>query len=893
MNIKNNKIIKNIFIGYKKKPSQLMLVVMLLTLSIGSFFVVNNSTSKVQSNFEQFAYDSNMLHGTIEFFPYIGAFSQEEQNIAIERAQELIDPSLDSLSAINAAFNDVTTRIQLELIYNEYVFPFRIQNMMNDNDVIIEIEKSLTYYQDKYIFEIISYDYSNTINLPMLIEGHLPNVEGEIALYPEFLEENGLKVGDFITIDNTEFLIVGSMYAAHYSYPVLSGVPNSNSKYETIAYVVESDLYANSSLLNLSYSYYVTFENYTIYDLEDINSLCTSLTSKYDTDEYHYMRRIRPYSQRAQVVYLYNDIELITIVGSGISSLMLIVTVLLIGFLIRRKILFDSKYIGLFKASGYTNNEITRSYMILPTLISGISIILSLIICFTGTEIFYSYLSNSYAMPNTTPFYLSFSVLLEGAIIPLLFILVVSYIIIYVLLNKSTVDLLVPDNKVDVIRTKPEINHNNNISKILSTFKYIPKRIIYIISILYSKFKLFILFMFRKRSFPTRFKYNLVLRSPYKLLSVIFTVFVSCVLLSLTLMSSTVATNLLTQYDNTFNYDYMFKYEGMYSAMYEEGCNEVSSECIYTNDDSIALSVIPFITAINGKESSKEETVELWGVRSLDNDMLNIVDIEGNDISHLLTKGFVATSNYARFNNISIGDTISLHLSILQIDEYGNSYVKTTEFTETVVGITDNFYYSRLYYGFEQTNQVFLDRTEYTDDSILGYHFNHKFTNSTDNLMEELPYIMSVYDMDLLRESLVTIADLFDYIFIFISIICLVLSLSSLIILTIFTIEDNLSNIVVLKILGYTDKEISQMVLNLYTPIIICTFFVAVFITSLLFGNLIHTMEDFLGFVLPNDINALQLLVGLAFVLIVYKTSLFITKRSITNVSLQELSKDM
>ncbi len=127
----------------------------------------------------------------------------------------------------------------------------------------------------------------------------------------------------------------------------------------------------------------------------------------------------------------------------------------------------------------------------------------------------------------------------------------------------------------------------------------------------------------------------------------------------------------------------------------------------------------------------------------------------------------------------------------------------------------------------------------------MAYKYNTIYTNNFENIIDQLAYISSAQDMNMIYVEILGITGLFDYIFIFSSVICIILSLSSLTVLTILTIEDNLSNSEVLKITGYIDNEISSIILNIYTPIIIFAFFVSVYFTEIIFIDMLGTIDEF------------------------------------------------
>ena len=105
-------------------------------------------------------------------------------------------------------------------------------------------------------------------------------------------------------------------------------------------------------------------------------------------------------------------------------------------------------------------------------------------------------------------------------------------------------------------------------------------------------------------------------------------------------------------------------------------------------------------------------------------------------------------------------------------------------------------------------------------------------------------------------------------------------------------VDENKKVISLLKVLGYKNKEISSMLMNVYTPIVVIAYLLSIGAGYYLFQWLIVYTAQTLGMAFPVAINIWQIIGGLVLVLVIYLLALFFSKKHFNKISLSESLKE-
>ncbi|WP_374721256.1 FtsX-like permease family protein [Peribacillus tepidiphilus] len=104
-------------------------------------------------------------------------------------------------------------------------------------------------------------------------------------------------------------------------------------------------------------------------------------------------------------------------------------------------------------------------------------------------------------------------------------------------------------------------------------------------------------------------------------------------------------------------------------------------------------------------------------------------------------------------------------------------------------------------------------------------------------------------------------------------------------------VEENTSAISLMKVIGYQDSMISQLMINVYTPVVILSYFIGIPLAIFSLGTLLTSMAEQTNFIFPISVNPLWMVLGLVIILLTYYASLFISKYKIKKISLHEVLK--
>ncbi|QVK16797.1 FtsX-like permease family protein [Mycoplasmatota bacterium] len=357
----------------------------------------------------------------------------------------------------------------------------------------------------------------------------------------------------------------------------------------------------------------------------------------------------------------------------------------------------------------------------------------------------------------------------------------------------------------------------------------------------------------KKFSFKTRFKYNIALRGFGKLFITFIGVLIASIYMIFALSFSQSFKKIIGDVSSSSDY----KYQVIYDQPTQAEKNEL--------DDRFMM--IP--SKINANNSEIEVT--LIGVDSTLN-RYQLVDDKNKNLLPTLyenEQNVVISSMLSVIHEVDVGD----YMSILVTTQDGKDSLKQVK----VVGIMENYITPYVFIPIKTLNNYYcLDSSWYN-----GVWTNEKQTEHVKSLFDKEEMIQSIEQMTGMVKSLV-------YVMVFVAVL---LAIIVLVLIAVFNIEDNFKTISFLKVMGYEDKEISSMVLNIYLPIIIIAYLLSIPITLMSLRKLMSTIGSELNFAFPFNLSLIQTLYGLIIIVVTYYVSLFIAKRKLNKIALQEALK--
>jgi len=348
-------------------------------------------------------------------------------------------------------------------------------------------------------------------------------------------------------------------------------------------------------------------------------------------------------------------------------------------------------------------------------------------------------------------------------------------------------------------------------------------------------------------SFETRFKYSLAFRNIGKLISLFTVVFIASMFLVFGFLAYDVVDNVTDRAFSQANYRYEVKYTMLTNA--PVSVQETAFLRVQVEPEFEIVSV-PFY---------------LYGIDPL-NRINPLYASSGIDITAQSQDGILINEFISRAYGIGVGDEISFTVNGVSL-------------AYPISGVVNHFNGAMLY----------LDIDWLRED--LGYQsdvFNGRWTNTfpedTTNLayvfsMEELAHNMAV-GMEMIRITLQVMV-----------VIAVILGSFMMVVITNFIIDENRQQISILKVMGYGDFEVSNMVLTIYFPFVVGAYVLAVFLVRVGIDVTMSQIANRLPFAIPTDFNVLQTLLGATLVVFTYWLSVNLSKLQLSRISLQEVLK--
>lgn len=829
--------------GLKKKKIQMFGIIFMVMLSTAVYTGMNSAVDRLENRYYNYLDEQNVedisLSVNIDYLKDIKEsdidymldtslkdITESEKDIVLKYKQLLKNPYFD----VNIIYN-------VKNIFDKYnalnqIEMKKLDNLKEKYDFHYELEYSKIVQNKKQLIKVIPYNKDKKINKIYLLKGKLPTHEKEITMLEAYAKKNNLKIGDKYKINDIEYKIVGFTYAPDYVYPLISiSMPIFDEKNNNIVYVYNDDYNNITGINDNSYAIKYNFKTDRKFEI--------SVGQEENTSSEFNDPILKIFNEKDSVSMDVNTALRITRVGAlqlefasdrlfakYFLYLLLLISVVIIVVITKKRIEDERLQIGVLKSLGYNKYSIATSYLVYPILGSIIGGLLGFMIGVLVHEPIASVLRSYYTVPLSN-YVINFDYLKTSILIPMILLSILSYLIAIIMLQKKPLSLLKEGSNLKV----------NFFSKLVNKFT-------------------------RILPFNLKFKYSLAFRSLGKLLIVTITSFCTGLLITLILIGSNLFNNMIDKSFSGINY----KYIAYFNSIYFFDNKDESSEYIL----STTLELDKIIDKNNKeKKIEKDTTITINGIDK-ESKYIKLLDENNKNIINKLEDGIILNKNAKENLKLEIGDRIKVKYKDLTL-EY-----KIIDFNEEYMGITG--YVKRE----DLANKLNVDKNSYT----TIYSNNNKY-NEMDKLTKEeaekITYLLSVDD---LKENINKQMDRFNgsiYIVIFFA------SLMTLIIIAVIAnivVEENKKTISLMKVLGYENKRISNIVLNIYTPFIIIAYILSVPVMISILKLIIKAIVGDIGVTIPISIDPLISLLGLIGLLIAYYVALFMSKKILNKIPL-------
>jgi len=822
----------NTFKAILKKKTFFIGIMLIMILASTLFSLFLNISSNLKDSFSNYKNNQN-----IEDFSFlaksdlskedIDKFYVENKNVTLKHKKR-IDTYyniIDDKTITNAKRENLKEDAMFAMSNYIDVLPFRYvsantlaqnHNFDYESQYIKDIVQNINGIQ--HAFRMTPYNSNNKINIPYLIEGKFPTESGEIALYPEYLKANNLKIGSNITIRNVKYKIVGVFYEPEFIFPKidLSSVFFESDK-QTLVLNYATDFHA---IKNIDMECYLVgrFKNKNT----DIKTAVRKISN--DKDSSYTLNYIENLSIGGG---LFTMLSVFDTVSVSVLGAFTIISMLIVFFVVRKQIIEDKKKLGILKSLGYKSFYIAFSYIIYGA-IAGVSAIIGFLIAMNFKNIVLIKVRGYFVLPLLDNS-INYSLLVISFITLFTTISLISIGIAYTNLRTRTINLINP-------KENDEINW---------VTKFVAK-------------------VTENADFKKRFKYTLASRSLSKLISIILLTTLCGILITSIFISSNFFPALEQNFSN-------YKYD--YQVTYNNGLLESDKNNGLQNKDTVMIDVKATIDEVNGvqtlnNKSTDGEFLHIMGIEE-NNETYPIYDMKGNLI-HTRKDGIIVTSNFLTMFNAKMGDTVT----ITPKSKYDY------RFDVKIVGLSSNF---------TDGPGVFLDRT-YLNEKLGNEKdtYNVRMTNSIKGTelgtVINNSKVITVVSMADVKHNYKKMSSIARYVVLILEGFMGALTMTLIALLSHLVIEENANKISLLKIMGFSKSEIDSMVLNIYTPFILLSVFMAIPLSILIIKIAFYFIFAGVNVAFPIKLSILQIIMSVLIIFIGYWLSLKLNRKSLNKI---------
>ena len=723
---------------------------------------------------------------------------------------------------------------------------FRLNDSLSKENKKALEKEGVTIYDLNYIEEEVEststirlFKPRNKVNQVCIMEGKLPQSKNEIAIDRMYADNNNYQVGQTIKVGKKKLKITGLVALSDYSALFSK---NSDLMFDSVKFgvgIISKEEFKSFKDAKIYYNYAWTYNEVVDNEVNASNDFLNVLVRNVSgIDDY-----IPQYANQA-IHFTGDDM-------GGDEAMMTVLLYIIIGILAfvfaittKNTIESEAPMIGTLRAMGYTKKEMLIQYMTLPILVS-------LVACIVGNILGYTYFKDvmagmyygSYSLPTYVTIW-SGDAFIKTTIIPFIMMVLINYGILMKSLKLSPLKFMKSDIKKVKKNKKTLVLHRlgffsqfrlsvilNNLSGYITLF----------VGVLFA----IILLMFGMDMHPVldhyqdivvnnmTAKYQYILNTP-----------------------ESVDTTAIEQVFQTIPQEFRDSFLSLIDDQYDEMYDNYKTKTKGAEAFSLySLKTLP--------ESTIEEDISLYGLQN---------NSQYIHIKSLPKKGVYISKDVADKYNLKKGDRISLK----------ESY-KDLRYTFEIKGIYDAPGSMALYMSKSYFNEVFNCQDGYFN----GYFSNKKITDLKDD------YIASTITQDDLtkvsRQLNVSMGEMFYLVEGF----AIVMFIMLIYLLTKMIIENNKVSISMVKILGYTSKEIQKMYVHATTIVIMISTLLSFGITTWILSYAFKIVfEEYAGW-LPFYVEGSVYIKMFIMTVISYLFVMMIQMRKIKKIPMDEALKNV
>lgn len=261
-----------------------------------------------------------------------------------------------------------------------------------------------------------------------------------------------------------------------------------------------------------------------------------------------------------------------------------------------------------------------------------------------------------------------------------------------------------------------------------------------------------------------------------------------------------------------------------------------------------------------------EKVVTLHGLAP-DNALVNLYDTSGQNLTSRIRNDVVITESLSLKRDLAEGDSIRVR-------------VNAADYDFRVAGIADEYSADTIYLDIRALSSILSDGE--TTRLYSGiYSLNEPSAD----------FYSAIISKTALLDKTQAMANYTTYMINFMIAASAVIAASILLVLTAFTVERNYYSISLLKVLGYSRREVNSMVLDSYFVYSLLSYALSVPIALAVLDGLMDMFLEEYGLVLPLEFDPLSVVKGFVILVVIFLVGTYASRQKIARIPLQEVLK--
>ncbi len=710
---------------------------------------------------------------------------------------------------------------------------------------------------DERAYGITKYNPDDEIDTIILEAGSLPEKSDEILVQPQALIQAGLAIGDTTSIDGTDYQVSGTGYLTTEIMPAdFAGnmlYPNFD-KYMPVVMSAQAfeNLNADSNDLTFStvykgkfdktmklqkrqnkYSAIIDEASFEMPVLDDSGNPQFTERGQLVTQEVNGFLAALDRTMNPNISSVENEVNGSRTTFIFLAGILSVLTIFLATILINSVFKAQRREMGIMKAEGVSIGKLGLGFAFYIFLLITISAVIGAglsTFAANGMRGMYEeiFMLKDYDITSNV----ITNVVVDLSVIAIAMLIIIYFVSIRRNLNTPTLHL------IKNISSEKAPKHNVG--------KY-----------------------FKRLSFVRKYQLNLVLRNLSKTVLLGFAVYVSSFLLLLGVLMYTSVHNMT---DNMYGENFKFNYVVMFSENNIMNEDEVENPMI---SQAVPLLKVPDDVELDEPlEDGDKITIEAYDFD--ESTVVNLEDVNGEKLTNE-NEGLIASSGFLKEYNLEVGDELVVE----------NPYDVGEKLKLTIVNETDDFFLPYCYMPLDYYQEVFGIR----DDMINGYQSTGDLTNAVKkDILNQDPgaFVYEAADMEqMMGDSL----QMLNVAIVIIGVLAAIIAFVALYAISSVIIESNSKTISVMKVLGYSSREVRTMTIGIYKWLVIGIYLVSIPLLQWMIQTTVNTAMADMDFVIQINLNYVYSLLGLVVILVVYLIASKLTYRKIEKIKLAESLK--